>query len=131
VRKGPKSVRVLVAAMPRILVDIIKGIVTSQHDFALVGEVSSEDELLQAAIDRRADVIIIGALAKTKSSDLHSLLYRRPRMKLIAIADGGRTAVLYELQPHIIPLEEISSTTLIAAIRSTPDSGGAPAFERL
>ena len=115
--------------MPRLLADIIKGVIASQRDFALVGEVSSEDELLPSAIKKRANVVIVGALVKPKSKDVHDLLYCCPRMKIISIAPHGSNALLHEMQPHAIRLDDVSPATLIAAIRGFPDADGA-AFER-
>jgi DNA-binding NarL/FixJ family response regulator len=127
VRKTERSheIRVLLAEMPRMLIDIVKSIIASQLDFALAGEISGQERLLQAAIAKRADVIVVGALMTTETSDYRDLLYRRPRTKIIAIAADGRHALLHELQPHVTPLDEVSPASLIAAIRgaSHPDGG--------
>jgi DNA-binding NarL/FixJ family response regulator len=91
-------VRVLIAGMLRMLSDIIKSIVATQRDFTLAGEISSEDELLQATIERRADVIIVRALTTASAKDFHNIFYRNPHMKIIVIAADGGHAVLHELQ---------------------------------
>ena len=120
-----RKVRILLAEMPRMLIDIIKGIIATQRDFVVVGEISVQDGLLRTAIDKRVDVIIVSALTTNKTENYSDLLYRRQRMKIIAIAADGRQALLHVLQPHAIPVGEVSAASLIAAIRGTSpaDSG--------
>jgi hypothetical protein len=113
-----------------MLMDIVKNIVVSQDDFDLVGEIIGPAGLRQAATDVQADVIVLGALAATETKDLQDLLYGRPRMKIIVIAADGRNAILHELQPRLIQLGEVAPISLIAAIRGTPESDGAPSMTR-
>jgi DNA-binding NarL/FixJ family response regulator len=119
-----QRIRVLLAGMPRMLMSIVKNIVVSQDDFELAGEIMGENGLQQAATEVQADVIILGALAETK--DYHDLLWSNPRTKIIAIAADGRDAVLHELQPRMIPLDEVSPVKLVAAIRNAVHSEGGP-----
>jgi len=123
--RNTRKVRILLAEMPRMLIDIIKGIIATQRDFVVVGEISVQDGLLRTAIDKRVDVIIVSALTTNKTENYSDLLYRRQRMKIIAIAADGRQALLHVLQPHAIPVGEVSAASLIAAIRGTSpaDSG--------
>jgi hypothetical protein len=62
-------------------------------------------------------VIIIGRSAKYDGEDYAPLLYRRPRLKVLAIADTGKTACLHELRPRRTSLGEISAHKLASAIR--------------
>jgi hypothetical protein len=117
-----QKIRVLLAYMSPMLIDIIKGIIASEKDLILAGQVSIHNELLRASVDQRADVVIVGPLPAAETQDYRAFLYRRPRMKIIAIAAGGRHALLHELQPRVIPLDEVSPASLIAAIRGI--SGG-------
>jgi hypothetical protein len=108
-----------------MLTDIVKNIIVSQEDFDLAGEITSHNELLQAATETQADVIVVGGFALTEPKIFQDLLYGRPLLKIVAIAADGRNAFLHELQPHLIPLGEVSPASLIAAIRSTlPTDGG-------
>jgi len=91
--------RVLLAGMTRMLTDIVKGIIASQEDFHLAGEIIGQDGLLlQAATDAEVDVMVVGPLAVIGSNEYYPLLYGRPRMKIVAIAADGREAALHELQ---------------------------------
>jgi hypothetical protein len=132
VRKTQRAqkIRVLLANMSPMLSDIIKSIIASEENFILVGqvsipdEVSIRDELVRVAVGRRTDVIIVGPLPAAETRDYREFLYRRPRMRIIAIAVGGRHALVHELQPRIIPLDEVSPASLIAAIRGTSGAAG-------
>ena len=119
-----RQIRVLLAGMPRILMDMVKNIVVSQDDFTLAGEMIAWDGLVKAAADARADVVVLRALATTEAAEYRDLLYSRPRIKIIAIAEDGRDATLHELQPHLIPLADVAPASLIAAIRSAAHSEG-------
>jgi type IV secretory pathway ATPase VirB11/archaellum biosynthesis ATPase len=124
-RTGPtQKIRVLLAEMPRMLNDIMISIITSQDDFVLAGKNIGKKRLLRAAIDSRADVIIAGEIMASEPMDYLDLLYRRPRMKIIAVAADGRRALLHELQLTVSPLEELSPASLIAAIRRINHSDG-------
>jgi hypothetical protein len=114
-----------------MLTDIVKGIVASQEDFDLAGEIIGQEGLLQAVTDAQADVMVVGSLVAPASNEYRDLLYGRPGMKIIAIAADGREAVLHELQPHVIPLGEVSPASLSAAIRSASHPDGTNASHRV
>jgi hypothetical protein len=114
-----------------MLTDIVKGIVASQEDFDLAGEIIGQDGLLKAATDAEVDVMVVGPLVVIGSNEYRDLLYGRPRMKIVAITADGREAALHELQPHVIPLGEVSSASLITAIRSASHPDGANTSHRV
>jgi DNA-binding NarL/FixJ family response regulator len=100
-----------------MLMDIVKDIIADEEDIALVGEVADRTSLVQAATHTRADVVVLGRAGPGGNDDYRDLLYRRPRMKVLAIAADGRRAFLHELQPRVVALGEISPTSLVEAIR--------------
>jgi DNA-binding NarL/FixJ family response regulator len=110
-----KRIRILLARMPTLMLDVLHHIVAAEPNMVVVGVVD-EDNLLAAARRARADVLIVGQ-AKDEDDDYAPLLFRQPRLKVLAIADSGRTGALYELRPRRIALGEISARTLARAIR--------------
>jgi hypothetical protein len=104
-----------------MLMDIVKSIIVSQDDFDLAGEILDGTDLLQVATDVKADVVVVGGFSAAETKYYGDLLYSLPRLKIIAIATDGRAALLHELQPHVIPLDEVAAISLIAAIRGKPD----------
>ena len=86
---------------------------------AVVGHVSDGD-LLAAARRTRANVVLVEQKAKDgreEHEEYERLLLQQPLLKVLAIADDGKTGVLYELCPRRVPLGEISAGVLRQAIR--------------
>jgi hypothetical protein len=105
--------------MPTLMFDILGRIVASEPDMAVVGRVNDGD-FLATAQQTGADVILIGREAKhgrEQHDEYEQLLLRQPCFKVLAIANDGRTAALYELHPRRIELGEMSADTLRKAIR--------------
>jgi hypothetical protein len=113
------SIRVLLAAMPAMLADIIINVIASQQGIDLVGEIASRDGLLRAAVDSRADVVVIGEAGASGHDDYHDLLRARPELRILEIAADGRSGFL------VTSLGEVSAASLIEAIRGPASSGGA------
>lgn len=83
---------------------------------AVVGRVNGDD-LFAAAQRTGANVILIGQTAKESPEQYDELLLSHPRLKVLTIAEDGKTGALYELRPHRVPLGEMSADVLCAAIR--------------
>jgi hypothetical protein len=106
-----------------MMFDILGQIVASEPDMAVVGRVNDGD-FLATAQQTGADVILIGREAKhdrEQHDEYEQLLLRQPCFKVLAIANDGRTAALYELHPRRIELGEMSADTLRKAIRGPAD----------
>jgi len=118
-----QQIRVLLAKMPTLMVDIVQHVVGAESDMAVVGVVDDDD--VPGAIRRtRADVVVIGQ-DKDGERDFLQLLRRHPRVKVLTISADGTRGAFYELRPRRVPLGTISAETLAAAIRTrTPLSTG-------
>jgi len=99
-----------------MLVDIIKDITASHEDIYVIGELADRNDLTQTAIRTRADVIVVGKATGGSQDDYHKLLRSRPELKILAITADGRRGFLHELQPRVIPIGELSPSSLIDAI---------------
>lgn len=122
-----KRIRVLLAKMPALMLDIIHHVVAAEPDMAVVSVVDDGD--LPAAVRRsRADVLVVGQDAQAERDSYLPLLLRQPHVKVLAIADNGRSGSLYELRPRRVSLGKISARTLTQAIRGgtqpTSKTGG-------
>jgi DNA-binding NarL/FixJ family response regulator len=105
--------------MPTLLLDILRPIVASEPDMAVVGHVSDGD-LLAAAQRTRANVVLVEQKAKDgreEREEYERLLLQQPLLKVLAIANDGKTGALYELHPRRVPLGEMSADALCNAIR--------------
>jgi hypothetical protein len=118
-----KRIRVLLAGMPTLMLDILHHVVEAEPDMAIVGTVDSGG--LPITIQRtRADVVVVGHEAKSEQDFYLSLLLCRPQIKVLAIAEDGKSGWVYELRPRRVRLGKISARSLAKAIRgrATPTS---------
>jgi DNA-binding NarL/FixJ family response regulator len=111
-----KRIRVLLAKMPALMLDIIHHVIAAEPDMAVIGVVDDGD-LPAAVLRARADVVVVGQDAQAERDSYLQLLLRHPRVKVLAIADNGKSGSLYELQPRRVSLGKISARTLTQAIR--------------
>jgi hypothetical protein len=114
-------IRVLLAEMPRMLMDIIRDITAAHEDIDVIGELAGHADLAGTAARTGADVVVVGKTAESRDEDYGEVLRRRPQLRILAISADGRRGFLHELQPRIVPLGELSPGSLVDAIR-----GGAP-----
>ena len=111
-----KRIRVLLAGMPTLMLDILHHVVEAEHDMAIVGTVDNGG--LPIAVQRtRADVVVVGHEAQRERDLYLSLLLRRPQLKVLAIAEDGKSGSVYELRPRRLRLGKISARSLAKAIR--------------
>jgi DNA-binding NarL/FixJ family response regulator len=98
------------------MLDIIHHVIAAEPDMAVIGVVDDGD--LPAAVRRaRADVVVVGQDAQAERDSYLQLLLHHPHIKVLAIADNGKSGSLYELQPRRVSLGKISARTLTQAIR--------------
>lgn len=111
-------IRVLILDMPRMLHEIVHRSVDACEDMVVVGSVHDGDGASLADCVRATgpEVVVIGAdhpdIAASRA------LAERSVTKLLAVADDGGETFLYELRPSRTQLGELSTTALLAAIRS-------------
>src|SRR5262245_38690356 len=128
---GPlKRIRVLLAKMPALMLDIIHHVVAAEPDMAVIGVVD-EGDLPAAVGGARADVVVVGHDAQAERDAYLQLLLQHPHVKVLAIANNGKSGSLYELRPRRVTLGKISPRTLIQAIRGrSPPSSETRALRR-
>jgi hypothetical protein len=101
--------------MPTLMLDILHHVVAAQPDMAIVGTVG--DDLSVAAQRARADVLVIGHDAQGERDFYRALLLRHPQLRVLTLADDGKSGWLYDLRPRRVRLREISARSLARAIR--------------
>lgn len=124
-----KQIRILLAGMPKLMIEILRHSIAAEPDMTVV-EVAHGDDLGSAAQRMCADVVVVGRKSNERA-DYSRLLRQQPRLRVLTIEDSGKTGALYELRPRRIPLGEISAHTLSKAIRGRgPPGRGARATRR-
>jgi DNA-binding NarL/FixJ family response regulator len=114
-----KRIRVLLGEMPQLLRELIDGAIGETADIAVVGTVGVREKLAASLEQTNADVLIIGVPDDADGVRLQSLLYDRPRLRLVTIGDAGRSTALHELRPITIPLGDVAPAALLDAIRAS------------
>jgi DNA-binding NarL/FixJ family response regulator len=107
--------RIALVELPRIMREIIERAVADQPDMEIVGELPAST-LPEALDGAGVDVVISGT--NYDCASLRELLDERPRLKVLAVADDGRDAFLFELRPTRTRLGEVSPQTIVDAIRN-------------
>lgn len=86
----------------------------------LAGE---EGESLEQSVDRlRARVVLVESRGAELTEPYLRLMYRHPRLKLLALSSDGRRAALYRLAPRRRFIGKVSPRGLAEAIRATARS---------
>lgn len=106
------DIRVIVGKMPRLLGDIITTALATERGLRVVGEASSNGDLIELCAREQPDVVVLGALDADAETIGHSLLVRCPFAKVVALTSNGRTTFLFELRPYKVQLGELSPKDL-------------------
>jgi hypothetical protein len=112
-----RRVRVVLAEMPTLLHEIVSTILSTDPDVELDATPVPTDEIDSADAVARADVL-------ATSDDYSPTLFAHPRLRLVAISDDRKHAVLYELRPHRAPLGELSPQLLVRAVHGGIETFG-------
>ena len=113
-----EPIRVVLAEMPPLLRDIVYDTLRAAPDVVVVGEIGPGGALRPTLKQTAPDVVIVGTSEPGNFSLPRQILIDEPLARVLMLAIGGRSAVMYELQPHQTSLAVVSPETLIEAIRA-------------
>lgn len=82
----------------------------------IVGDFGEREEFLKAVAG--VDVAIIGARHSDDSVLARQVLRASPSTRVLIIAMNGGSAVLWELRPYKVRLDDVSPESLVRAIRA-------------
>ena len=112
------QIRILVAGLPGLLYDIVRELIERQDDMTIVGRAPGRCDLAEAVREARADVAILGCDEAELATVARRLRAGRPRLRILAIAGDGRSAVVAEADGARAVLEDVSPAGLVAGIRT-------------
>ena len=101
--------------MPRMLREIVDEALSTRRDVRIVDETRDGDGLV-AAVDRSEAAFVVVSAERVGPTEVCRLLAQRPRVKVFAIADGGRDGCLYEQRPNLVLVNELSPANLVQAM---------------
>jgi DNA-binding NarL/FixJ family response regulator len=116
-----KIKRIVLVELQPMLREIVRDSVTRQADLEIVGDYGKTDEFLEAV--KGVDVAIIGARQPDDSTLAREVLQASPSTRVLLIAMNGGSAVLWELRPYKVRLDDVSPESLIRAIRADTERG--------
>jgi len=87
-----------------------------ERDVGIVGDLRDETEL-EATLARVHADCVIWRIGRSDPAAAE-LLTHHPRLKIIALEDDGKCAVLYELRPRRMPLGELSPGLLAKVVEA-------------
>jgi hypothetical protein len=116
-RVGP--IRVLLGEMPEMLHDILDHAVADQDDVALVGDRDSISSLHTAVDVHSADVVVVGVERQDWVGSYIDLFRDHPMLRLLAIRNDGRAAVMHELSIRRYRVTDLTPSSIIDAIRAS------------
>ena len=119
-----KPFRILLASMPRMLIEMITQIIANEPDFVIVGAIPECSDLTSAVRRSKADLLIVGQLSLAEAADVTAVLSSSYPAKILTIAENGQCGTLHELRPHCKTLADISAASLVAAIRTAIGPSG-------
>jgi DNA-binding NarL/FixJ family response regulator len=112
------SIVVLLAQLPPVVREILEGVFADQADIRVVGAVNGPVELLVAAGQTEADVVILEMDDTELPGVASHLLDQYPRLKILTVTADGRRMFLYQLRPQLVSLGEMEPHRLLQTIRT-------------
>jgi hypothetical protein len=113
-------VRVLLAGMSQLLANIVAATLAVVPDVVVVGAEGEDDDVPAAVRTTHADAVVTQAVEPQNGEAFRPLLLGFPALKVIAIGGDGSRGFLHELCLVSTRLEELSSSSLLAALRGKP-----------
>lgn|GEM_PF-1308531 len=110
-------IRVVLADMPRMLSDIVSTVLEAEPDVILRRAPPGDAALSLDDAAHDADVVIL-AEEELQLTQYARILHAHPDLRVVAISGDGRDASVHEMRPHRESLGELSSETLLRAVRA-------------
>jgi len=104
--------RLLIAALPRLMSDILAGLSGNRADVQLVGAVESDADVAAAAQAWDATLIVLPGAAWGPTR-IRRLLAVVPRARVVTITSDGRDAAIYRLALKRMVLKDVSPDELL------------------
>lgn len=104
-----------------MMLEMITDTIAAQPDLHVVGSIGREECLLNAVKRTSADLVVVGD-GGLRSEEYDELLHECSRLKVIELVGRDGHGLRYELCLSRVPLGELSSLSLLDAIRASARS---------
>jgi DNA-binding NarL/FixJ family response regulator len=110
--------RIVLAALPKMLCEIVRETLASRSDLEIVAEVDTRTGVTDALTRTGATIAVIGVPAGTTRPGCAGLLRAHPGLRVVAITADGGTAWLCELRLEVSVVTEVSPKGLLAVLEA-------------
>src|SRR5689334_12105535 len=107
--------RVILVEMPRMLCEIVREVLSDEPDLDIIDECGRDAGAILLGDGDRC--VVITRLAECSPESVRRLFGPPQRVRLLALSPDGRSGTIYELQTRERKLDELSPTSLLAAVR--------------
>ena len=108
---------ILLSEMPRMLHDVVGGILDVEPDVRVVAEGVQDGVLVECVERERPDVVMLWGESESPPAMCEELLGRFPQLAVVALEDRGRRASIYTMRPMRVRMTSVSGSQLVTAIR--------------
>jgi len=117
-RSRNAKIKIMLSSRPKMLSEVIKGIVGHQPDMEVIGEVINPIDLLSAVREMPVDVVIITPLNAVGDPRICShLLNENPCLKVVTLSAKGEVAYIFQAGAPRIRFDDPSGQVILGAIR--------------
>jgi DNA-binding NarL/FixJ family response regulator len=119
-----RKIRVLLANRPRMVRALVRDMIERQPDMEVVGEVLDPLNVISAAQETEADIVVI-AINNGEAQELRRrLLVQCPNLAILALSLSGGTAFIEQLRPQRREMVDPSEATILCAFRQAVQASG-------
>ena len=113
-----------IGKLPAMLQDIVRHVLEQEPGFEVIAmDDVAEKDLAQAVETHTLQALITSSPNDGQAVALMTLLYERPRLRVLGLTTDGHSADLFALKPHRKRLRELTPATLVHALRCNDADG--------
>jgi hypothetical protein len=115
---------VLLADLPRMLEDMIAGVLQPHSDIRIVRGSAHDRDLIAAATAAGAHAVVVTRRDPASLDDIDPRLAQALRISIVALAPDGTSACVHALRSEATRLEDVSAREILRALAATRSIGG-------
>jgi chemotaxis response regulator CheB len=109
--------RIIVAAVPRLLCDILQQAVDQSPDMETVATLAAEEDLQPAIALLQPDVVVMGGSTGADEQAVGKLRRASASVRVVRLSPSGRQATIHGPGDGTVVLEDVSLQELLELLR--------------